>query len=71
VGTGTVLIRYDDGAELLLAINDAIEAAADRKAKGVIIRRIRDALKSGADEWLLISGRPRVDRDQGAGVNPL
>ncbi|KFG69703.1 MBL fold metallo-hydrolase [Microvirga sp. BSC39] len=39
---------HNDYAELLLAINDAIEAAAGRKAKGVVIRRIRDALKDGA-----------------------
>jgi len=41
---------HNDYAELLLAINDAIEAAADRKAKGVIIRRIREALKEGTRE---------------------
>lgn len=41
---------HNDYAELLLEINDAVEAAADRRAKGVIIRRIRDALKSAADE---------------------
>jgi metallo-beta-lactamase family protein len=39
---------HNDCAELLLEINDAIEAAVDRRAKGVIIRRIRDALKDGA-----------------------
>ncbi|MBM1171019.1 MBL fold metallo-hydrolase [Microvirga arabica] len=39
---------HNDYAELLLDINDAVEAAADKKAKGVIIRRIRDALKSGS-----------------------
>ncbi|SCX92960.1 metallo-beta-lactamase family protein [Microvirga guangxiensis] len=36
---------HNDYAEMLLEINDAVEAAADRKSKGVIIRRIRDALK--------------------------
>ncbi len=36
---------HNDYAELLLEINEAVEAAADRKAKGVIIRRIREALK--------------------------
>ncbi|NBJ10725.1 MBL fold metallo-hydrolase [Microvirga arsenatis] len=41
---------HNDYAELLLDINGAIEAAADRKAKGVIIRRIRDALKNGYKE---------------------
>ena len=41
---------HNDYAELLLEINDAVEAAAGRKAKGVIIRRIRDALKNGAHE---------------------
>lgn len=39
---------HNDYAELLLEINDAVEAAADRKAKGVIIRRIREALGAGA-----------------------
>jgi metallo-beta-lactamase family protein len=39
---------HNDYAELLLGINDAMETAADRKAKGVIIRRIMDALKDGA-----------------------
>ena len=41
---------HNDYAELLLEINDAVEAAAGRKAKGVVIRRIRDALKDGARE---------------------
>jgi len=41
---------HNDYAELLLEINDAIEAAADRKAKSVIIRRIREALREGARE---------------------
>ena len=41
---------HNDYAELLLEINDAMEAAAGRNAKGVIIRRIRDALKDGARE---------------------
>jgi metallo-beta-lactamase family protein len=39
---------HNDYAELLLKINDAIEAAADRRAKSVIIRRIREALKDEA-----------------------
>ena len=39
---------HNDYAELLLEINDTVEAAADRKAKGVIIRRIRDALRDEA-----------------------
>ena len=38
---------HNDYAELLLEINDAIEAAADRKAKEVVIRRIKNALKDG------------------------
>jgi metallo-beta-lactamase family protein len=38
---------HNDYAELLLEINDSIEAAADRKAKGVILRRIREALREG------------------------
>jgi metallo-beta-lactamase family protein len=33
---------------MLLEINDAIEAAADRRAKAVLIRRIRQALNDGA-----------------------
>ncbi|NBJ13102.1 MBL fold metallo-hydrolase [Microvirga arsenatis] len=41
---------HNDYAELLLEINDAIEAAADKKAKGAIIRRIKDALKDRARE---------------------
>jgi metallo-beta-lactamase family protein len=41
---------HNDYAELLLEINDAMEAAAGRNAKGVIIRRMRDALKPGAHE---------------------
>ena len=41
---------HNDYAELLLEINDAMEAAAGRNAKGVIIRRIRDALRDGARE---------------------
>lgn len=41
---------HNDYAELLLEINDAVEAAADRKGKGVIIRRIREALNSGPKE---------------------
>jgi metallo-beta-lactamase family protein len=41
---------HNDYAEMLLEINDAVEAAAGRNAKGVIIRRIRDALKDGARE---------------------
>lgn len=41
---------HNDYAELLLQISDAIEAAADRRAKGVIIRRIRQALENGARE---------------------
>jgi metallo-beta-lactamase family protein len=41
---------HNDYAELLLEISDAIEAAADRKAKGVVIRRIREALEAGARE---------------------
>ncbi len=40
----------NDYAELLLEINDAVEAAADRRGKGVIIRRIRDALKDQPKE---------------------
>ena len=36
---------HNDYAELLLDIDNAIAAAADRKSKGVVIRRIRDALK--------------------------
>lgn len=39
---------HNDYAELLLEINDAVEAAAGRNAKGVIIRRIREALRTGA-----------------------
>jgi len=35
---------HNDYAELLLEINDAMEAAAGRNAKGVVIRCIRDAL---------------------------
>jgi metallo-beta-lactamase family protein len=38
---------HNDYAELLLEIGDAVEAAAGRKAKGVIIRRVRDALRDG------------------------
>ncbi|MCC2650060.1 MAG: fold metallo-hydrolase [Microvirga sp.] len=38
---------HNDYAELLLDINAAVEAAAGRKAKGVIIRRIREALEEG------------------------
>ena len=41
---------HNDYAEMLLEINDAIETAADRKAKGVIIRRIRDALTGRSKE---------------------
>jgi metallo-beta-lactamase family protein len=41
---------HNDYAELLLDINEAVEAAADKKAKGVIIRRIREALKNGSEE---------------------
>jgi len=39
---------HNDYAELLFEINDAIEGAADRRAKEVIIRRIRGALKDGS-----------------------
>nr|WP_084020633.1 MBL fold metallo-hydrolase [Microvirga flocculans] len=39
---------HNDYAELMLEINEAIDAAADRKAKAVVIRRIREALKDGA-----------------------
>ncbi len=39
---------HNDYAALLIEINDAIAAVADRKAKGVIIRRIRDALRDRA-----------------------
>jgi metallo-beta-lactamase family protein len=41
---------HNDYAEMLLEISDAMEAAADRNAKGVIIRRIREALRDGARE---------------------
>lgn len=41
---------HNDYAELLLEINDAVEGAADRKAKGVIIRRIREVLKDESSE---------------------
>jgi len=41
---------HNDYAELLLEIGDAVEAAAGRKAKGVIIRRIRDALRNGSQD---------------------
>jgi metallo-beta-lactamase family protein len=41
---------HNDYAELLLEISDAIEAAAGRKAKGVVIRRIRDALRNGSTD---------------------
>ena len=41
---------HNDYSELLLEINDAIEKAADRKAKEVVIRRLRDALKEGGRE---------------------
>jgi len=40
---------HNEYAELLLDINEAVEAAADKRAKGVIIRRIREALKSGSE----------------------
>ena len=36
---------HNDMSELILDINDAVEAAADDKARGVIIRRLRRALK--------------------------
>ncbi|WP_370644892.1 MBL fold metallo-hydrolase RNA specificity domain-containing protein [Microvirga sp. ACRRW] len=39
---------HNEYAELLIDINDAIAAAADRKAKGVIIRRIKNALRDRA-----------------------
>jgi metallo-beta-lactamase family protein len=42
------IIIAASGAEMLLEISDAVEAAADRKAKGVIIRRIRNALNNGS-----------------------
>lgn len=41
---------HNDYAELLFEINDAIEAATGRNAKGIIIRRIREALRAGARE---------------------
>ncbi|WP_162820394.1 MBL fold metallo-hydrolase RNA specificity domain-containing protein [Microvirga calopogonii] len=41
---------HNDYAQLLLEISEAVDAAADRKAKGVIIRRIRDALKDRSKE---------------------
>ena len=41
---------HNDYAELLLEISDAVEAAAGRNSKGVIIRRIRDALRDEARE---------------------
>jgi metallo-beta-lactamase family protein len=36
---------HNDYAELLLEINDALEKAADKKAKAVIVRRVRRALE--------------------------
>ena len=36
---------HNDYSELLLEINDAIEKAADKKAKAVIVRRLKRALK--------------------------
>ena len=41
---------HNDYAELLLEINDAIEAAADRKAKAVIIRRVKRALEEKSQD---------------------
>jgi metallo-beta-lactamase family protein len=37
---------HNDMSELLLDINERIEAAADDRAKGVIIRRLRRALEA-------------------------
>jgi len=39
-------------SQLLLAINDALENAADKRAKAVILRRLHRALKEGAAEAL-------------------
>ena len=44
---------HNDYAQLLLEINEAVEAAADRKAKAVVIRRIRNALKDGSEAQAL------------------
>ena len=41
---------HNDYAELLLEIDGALEAAADKKAKAVILRRIRQSLKDEARE---------------------
>jgi metallo-beta-lactamase family protein len=42
---------HNDYAKLLLDINDALEKAADRKAKAVILRRLKRALgeESGSE----------------------
>jgi len=37
---------HNDRSRLILDINDRIEAAADDRARGVIIRRLRRALES-------------------------
>ena len=36
--------RYNDMSKLILDVNDRIEAAADDRARGVIIRKLRKAL---------------------------
>jgi len=41
--------RHNDYAKLLLDINEAVQAA-DKSSRGVIIRRIRNALKDGSKE---------------------
>lgn len=38
---------HNDMSKLILDINDAIEAAADDRARGVIVRRLRRALEGG------------------------
>ena len=38
---------HNDMSELVLDINERIEAAADDRARGVIIRRLRRALNAG------------------------
>ncbi len=37
---------HNDMSKLILAINDAVEAAADDRARGVVIRRLRRALEA-------------------------
>ena len=39
---------HNDVSKLLLDVNDALAAAADDKARGVIIRRLRRALEEEA-----------------------